>query len=486
MVRRLLLITPPYHCGVVEVAGRWLPLNMLHIATAARRAGVEVSLFDAMSRFDGMRQIRATLKRERPDYVAIGSITATVPAALKVAAASKEILPEAKVIAGGVHPTFMAEEFLRSSAGSVDFVVCGEGEQTTEELLTALARGKDPAGVRGLAWLDPSSGELVRTPMRPFLQDIEAYPPAFDIADWPLYRYFVIPGSRLGAVGTSRGCDHECTFCSQQKFWERTWRARAPADVVAEMEMLHRRYGVNVILIGDEYPTRDAARWEEILDRLISLDLPLYLLMETRAEDIVRDEKILGKYRRAGIVHVYVGLESTDQETLDRIQKDLSPETSKASLELLRAHGMLSETSFVLGFPEETRESVERTLALAKRYDPDMAHFLCITPWPYSDLWAQMKDHVRVRDYAKYNLVDPVVAPKKLGLRGLDRAIIRCYMDFYMGKVADFGAYPDAFRRDYMLTSMKLIMKSSFLAKKMGSLAVPPGMGGRFEQGTEG
>jgi anaerobic magnesium-protoporphyrin IX monomethyl ester cyclase len=477
MAKRLLLITPPYHCGVVEVAGRWLPLNMLYIATSARRAGVEVSLFDAMTRFDGMRQIRAVLKREKPDYIGICSITATVPAALKVAKAAREIVPKSKVIVGGVHPTFMAEEFLRSSDGAVDYIVCGEGERTTEELLRALEAGREPEDVPGLAWLDPSGGDLRRTVPRMFSQDLEEYPPAFDIVDWSLYRYFVIPNSRLGAVGTSRGCDHLCTFCSQQKFWERTWRGRRPEAVVAEMEMLYRRHGANVLLIGDEYPTRDAARWEEILDRLIALDLPLHLLMETRAEDIVRDERILHKYRKAGIVHVYVGLESTEQETLDRIQKELSPETSKASLELLRAHGMLSETSFVLGFPEETQESVERTLALAKRYDPDMAHFLCITPWPYSDLWAQMEDRVRVRDYSKYNLVDPVVAPKKLGLRGLDRAIIRCYMDFYMSKVADFGAYPDAFRRDYMLTSMKLIMKSSFLAKKMGSLAMPPGMG---------
>ena len=130
----------------------------------------------------------------------------------------------------------------------------------------------------------------------------------------------------------------------------------------------------------------------------------------------------------------------------------------------------------ILGFPHETEETVAETLRLAKHFDPDMAHFLCITPWPYAELWDEMKDRVRVHDYAKYNLIDPIVEPEAMNLRDLDSAIVRCYRDFYMGKMKDFMSYPDEFRRRYMLSSMKLIMKSSFLVEKIGRLAMPPGM----------
>ena len=108
--KKILLVTPPYHCGVVEVAGRWIPLNLLYIAEAARRAGVEPVLFDAMSRFSTLEEIRAAIVRERPDYIATYSITATAPAALEVARVAKEAAPAAIVLMGGVHPTFMAKE----------------------------------------------------------------------------------------------------------------------------------------------------------------------------------------------------------------------------------------------------------------------------------------------------------------------------------------------------------------------------------------
>ena len=474
-MKKLLLITPPYHCGVVEVAGRWLPLNLLYLATAARRAGVEVALFDAMSRFEGLEEIAAAIKRHDPDYVGIPSITATVPAVLETARCVKETRPGTKVFVGGVHPTFMAEEMLRDADGNIDFVIRGEGEQTIEELLRTLEEGGDPADVRGLT-MAGDFGQFTCTPPRPFLADLEEYPAAFDIVDWSLYRYFVIPNSRLGAISTSRGCDHTCTFCSQQKFWNKSWRARTPDAVVSEIESLYNDHGVNVILISDEYPTGDAERWEEILDRLIALDLPLYLLMETRAEDIVRDEKILPKYRKAGVIHIYVGLEATDQETLDLISKDLTTDISRNALRLIREHGMLSETSFVLGFPHETEKTIDETLRLAKLFDPDMAHFLCITPWPYADLWDEMKDNVRVFDYASYNLIEPIVEPDAMTIKELDAAIVRCYRDFYMGKMGDFLAYPDEFRRQYMMSSMKLIMKSSFLVEKIGRLAMPAAM----------
>jgi anaerobic magnesium-protoporphyrin IX monomethyl ester cyclase len=471
----LMLITPPYHCGVVEVAGRWVPLNLLYIASAARKAGVEPRLYDAMSLFTGWDEIRRELREHRPKYVASYAITATIDTCMKLAEVVKEELPESLYILGGVHPTFMWNDIVGDPESPVDIVVRGEGERTVEELLRTLEAGGDLADVPGLA-VKNGSGDPLVTPPRPFMTDLEEYKAAFDILNWDTYRYFAVPNGRLGAVSTSRGCNYTCTFCSQQQFWDRSWRAREPEAIAEEIRMQHDDHGVNVILFTDEYPTKHQARWEELLDRIIAMDLDMLFLMETRAVDIVRDEAILPKYRKAGIVHIYVGLEATDQATLDKIHKNSTVEDGRKSLELIREHGMLSETSFVLGFPDETEEHVRETLEMSRYINPDMAHYLAITPWPYSALHEECKDHIAVHDYSKYNLIEPIIKPEGMSLRDIDAAIIRCYKDFYMPKMADFLKYPDQFRRDYMLQSMRLIMKSSFIVEKLGRLGIPEAM----------
>ena len=90
MRNELLLITPPYHCGVVEVAGRWLPLNLLYVASAARKAGVEPALYDAMSLFTGWDEIRQVLREHQPRFVGSYAITATIDISLELGKIVKE------------------------------------------------------------------------------------------------------------------------------------------------------------------------------------------------------------------------------------------------------------------------------------------------------------------------------------------------------------------------------------------------------------
>jgi anaerobic magnesium-protoporphyrin IX monomethyl ester cyclase len=464
-LKKILFITPPYHSGVDEIAGRWIPLGLVYLAAAARQARLDPEIYDAMAKGHAYSGIEHRLRESMADYVASTAITATINDAVKTLELAKWIRPNTVTILGGVHPTFMYEEVLTCSA-AVDYVVIGEGEITLRHLLEVLEAGGNPEMVAGIAFR--RGGTVVRTDSRTCMESIDDLPAAWDLLDWKDYYSLVIPDSRLGAISTSRGCDHDCTFCSQQKFWEKSWRARDPRKVADELDYLYTTYHVNVFMITDEYPTKCRERWEALLDAVISRDIPVYLLMETRASDIIRDRDIIWKYRKAGIIYISFGVETADQSTLDALNKEQCSEEFKQVFDILREQEIVSEASFMVGFPDETPESIKKTMHLAQQYNPDIANFFTFTPWPYSGGYNNLKPLVRIHDYAKYNMVDPVLEPHNMSILQIEVAIADGYRRFYMGKIMEYMTMKATFKRDFLMRITKLFMGSTFVMKKLG------------------
>lgn len=461
-----MLITPPYHCGVVESAGTWLPLPFVYLGGSLRQAGYEVEIYDAMSKFHTYYEIRHRLEKSQPDVVATSAYTALINDAIKTLRLAKEINSSVVTVLGGVHPTFCWEEILRENHSAVDYIVRGEGEQTIVELLEAVFSRKDSSQVQGIAFWQ--EGKAVCTPERPFVTELDSLPTAWDLIEWQDYSYRPNPGSTLAVVSSSRGCVQRCSFCSQQLFWKRRWRARSPENFVKELEYLNQKYGVNVAMICDETPTLNRQRWEKILDLLITRGMELELLMETRVDDILRDKDILSKYQQAGVAHIYVGVESGSQETLNRFRKNFLVEESRQAIELINEAGIISETSFVLGMPEDTPQSIKATVKLAQHYNPDLAFFLAIAPWPYSDIYEELKPYIEVFDYSKYNLVEPVVKPIQMTREQLSQELLNAFRTFYMGKLSQLHKMSE-FKRNYMISVTRLLATHSYLADQMKS-----------------
>lgn len=470
---RVLLVTPPYHCGVVESAGRWPNLGFIYIAGELRRAGFEVVIYDAMSKFDGYAEIRSRIEAVKPKFVATTAITATINDCVKVLALAREIDPAVVTVVGGVHATFCFEEILREHGDVVDYCVIGEGEETAPELMQAVSAGDSVSDVHGIAYRE--DGQVVRTPPRAFLGDLDSLHPAWDLTDWNDYPLYFIDDSHVAILSSSRGCIYECSFCSQHKFWKGTYRERDPIKFTDEIEMLFRTYGINVFFIGDEFPTRNRERWEHILDLLMEKSLPVHLLMETHVADIIRDRDILWKYRQAGILFIYTGVEAAEPGRLEAFKKDISFEQSREAIRLIKEAGMISESSLILGMPDDTKESIRETLTLARMYDADYMHFLMIAPWPYADLYEQLRPHIEELDYSKYNLVSPIVKPRNMSRDEVFQEVLRCYREYYMSKIPGWLSMTgNELKRSCLLKGMKAIMENSFLKDHMGAMGRMP------------
>ena len=463
-VSKVLFVIPPYSSWGVEVIGTWPPLQIAYLAGAIEESGHEARICDAMNMEGGtFETLRAEVERYRPDIVVAydylpvtGAIsTAVVPAAVKALGLAKAVNPAITTLLGGPFPTFKYQELLRDPSGSVDIVLRGEAEATLPELMAAL-QGGPLDHVQGIAFL--RDDEVIVTELRPHITDLDTFRPAWHLLDWDLYHYRIDPPGRMASILTSRGCMMGCSFCSHRAFWRGDWRARAPERVLEEVRLLVDRYAVESITLIDPYPTSDRARWEHLLDLFIEAKLGVRLLMETRAEDIVRDEDILPKYREAGVVHMYIGAEAGTDEVLVSLNKGNDVNAIVRAISLAREHGIVTEASFMIGHVTETQASIARTIELAIRMNPDIAVFPVITPMPFTPLYDEVKDRIRVHDYSKYNLATPIIEPYAMTLEEVSIALGRCYMEFYAQKIPEIHALPDGFKRRYLLSACKEMM----------------------------
>jgi anaerobic magnesium-protoporphyrin IX monomethyl ester cyclase len=412
---RVVFVTAPEPSAGVDASGRWIPLGLVHLAGAARDAGHDCRILDALSLGIGPEETAKRVLSERPDVVCVTSATAGFPAAIDLC---RRVRGSGVVsVIGGIHASFMYPEFL--PPGGVDFAVVGEGEETLPELLHCLEEEQDPSRVAGLAF--PLGGRVVRTAPRPRMATMDPLPKAWDLLDWKLYTWAGRPGSRLAATVTSRGCPEPCSSCPHTASGDGAWRGRSPDSVAYEISVLRREYGADFVALFDPAPAADAGRWKRLVDRLMELELGVDFLMYSRAEDVVRDGRWIDRWRAAGIVHV--GLcRDPGSDRLTGAEAAAALSAGRNAVRLLRERGISSEATFWLGFPDETPRSIAETEDRARAWDPDVARFRLVAPLPYTPAWRSMSPHVVTRDYRRFNHREPVVKPTEMSLEEIREA----------------------------------------------------------------
>lgn len=322
-----------------------------------------------------------------PDIVMFGHSGSTSghPVIAAAAHAVVMLLPQVRIIYGGVFPTYHWREILAEEP-YVHAIVRGEGEETVRQLIAALRDGTPLSDIKGIAYRTEQG--LKATAPAPVIKDLDAYRIGWELIDHARYTYW--GGLRAVVVQFSRGCPHLCNYCGQRGFWTR-WRHRDPVKFAAELARLHREHGVKVINFADENPTVSKKTWKIFLEALIAENVDLILVGSTRADDIVRDADILHLYKKAGWQRFLLGLENTDEKTLEMIRKGGATAMDREAIRLLRKNGILSMATWVVGFEEETDRDHWRGLRQLLSYDPDQIQMLYVTPhrWtPYFRLAA--------------------------------------------------------------------------------------------------
>jgi len=367
-------------------------------ATARRDLGSQALEFKVVD-----RDVPATLQAFQPHLVGISSTSQNFNYAQEhVALAAARGVP---ALVGGAHLSAIPASLPRGAVG-----VLGEGEDTFVELLRAAAGGPLTsaalAAVPGVAWWE--DGVLRQTPPRAQATDLDRLPmPARDLLDVKRHTYMF----------SSRGCPYRCTFCFSTRFWGRV-RFFSPEYVVEEIATLVRDHGVETITFYDDLFVANLRRVEEIA-RLLEQRRLLGRVKFTcyvRA-NLVKPE-LARLLRRLGVVSVAMGLESGNDEVLEFLKGGVTVAQNRAAIECLKAEGLATSGTFVIGSPQESRAQLLETYDFIRQSQLDLFDVFLLTPLPGTPIWQLAKDRGLVSDDMDWSKLE--INP----YRSLDDAIV--------------------------------------------------------------
>jgi radical SAM superfamily enzyme YgiQ (UPF0313 family) len=339
-----------------------MPLALLAIGSHLDRERYEPVIVDARLETDPA----GAVLRAAEGAVCLGVTVLTgapIRDAVRVSRAVKARYPELPVVWGGWHPSMFGADCLEES--SVDVTVQGQGESTFLETVDRLARGETLEGCLGCTYR-AIDGPIVQNAARP-LEDVNALRP-HDYTLIDVARYYALKTKPQFDYITSQGCRFRCAFCADPFVYQRRWVGLEPARVGAELEELWRRYGFTDVNFQDETFFTSTPRVMAIAEEFIRRRLPITWAATMRADQCVRltDEEFQ-ICKRSGLRRVLVGVESGSPEMLKRIKKDITVEQVLETAARCLSVGINVQFPFIVGFPDESEESVAATLALAKR-----------------------------------------------------------------------------------------------------------------------
>jgi len=389
---RIALISPKWN----KRTNDYPPLGLAYLAAVLERDGHQVRVFDfsldphALPE-DDVRRVCAF----DPHIVGITAMTSVYHSALETATLLKASLGRPIVI-GGPHPTVYPERVLAESP-VIDYVVRGEGEETIQELVRALDGGNHDLGrIHGLTYR--LRGEVVSNPDRALISDLDALPfPARHLFELKRYGLCTPEGQPMVTILSSRGCPYNCSYCFKG-IVGRTYRQRSPGNIIAELRQVIDQYGIHNFYFIDDLFTINLRRLNILMEQLIAEKLDIRWQCLGRVDRI--NAEVLRKMYAAGCRRIHYGIESGNQEVLDRIGKGIRLEQVRQAVRWTEEAGIEVKGYFMLGLPGDTEETMQQTIDLAVGLELDEAMFSLTTPFPGTRLWDEL---VKKKPWTEYN-----------------------------------------------------------------------------------
>ena len=350
-----------------------MPVGLVSIAACLEKEGHDVTLANFSSA--GPQKALKQIITMQPEVIGLSLFTHNRVDTLKLVREIRKAVPGAVMVLGGPHATFLAEEILRRCP-AVDYIIKGEGERSFSGLLKNIAAGKKPAD-------KIISAERLINP-----DDLPA--PGFYAGKL----IGIKPADQFQFIITSRGCPHECVFCSSPQFWQRKVRYRSPESIYREIKYLHDRYGIIYFSLRDDNFTLSKKRVLQFT-RLLR-NSGMYIMWNCQARVDTIDEEMLIAMKRAGLEHIQYGVESGSAKVLKRYDKHTCTEDIRRAAEMTRRAGVYLSIYLMTGMEGETQDDIDETKALIKQILPSDGIVSPVALYPGTALYEQAKKNGKI------------------------------------------------------------------------------------------
>jgi len=436
---KILFVEPPK--DIWFVMGEYLPppFGIIQLAAYLEREvkEVEIEVLDCNGQQIDWHGLEREIESSGPDIVASSAFaTCNTYVVARTLEMAKRVNPDILTVAGGQHFTATAQESLETYP-EIDVIVRGEGEETLTELVKKARRRPLFSQIRGISFRH--GGRILHNPPRRLIEDLDCLPyPGYHFVKNLVHKYhFAAMAGRdvpYALIEGSRGCTHNCTFCSQWRHWQGRWRAKTSKRIVDEIEFCYQNYGSRFLWLTDDnfgFGKRASELAEGIIQRRFGGELMWFT--QARCDDVVRNREVLPKLRTSGLRWVLLGVENPRESILKAFRKDISARDSIEAVKLLKENGIFAQAMFIIGERKDTHESIENLRAFADELDPDLAIFTVLTPFPGTELYDEAKRNgwIEDRNWANYDMIHAIMPTETLPRKEVQEELYNCYRAFY-------------------------------------------------------
>lgn len=386
---KIALLNLPYPIQVVREgrcqheAAIWdtvYPPLELAILAAMLRKDFDVLLIDAIGEHLSVETTLKQLGHFVPDWLFCPVSTPTINHDLMFLKQVKKAFPEIQTGIFGVHATYFAKEL--AVQPEIDYVILNDPENA----VLSLAKGLEAEGV-----VFESDGKATVLKQLSPVNLNELPTPAWDLIKKDNY---ILPIVRRPYVlmETGRGCPYGCIFCVVPYFHGKKPRMKTADKIIRELREI--RPLVSDIFFHTDNFTFNPEHVKQFCRTLIESKLDFRWVCNSRVDTV--DDEMVHLMKEAGCWLMSFGIESGDQNILDRSKKGITLSQTRKAISIVRKNGIMASGHFIFGLPGETDETARKTIAFAKELPLNFAEFYIATPFPGSKLYEGVKNHLQI------------------------------------------------------------------------------------------